>query len=338
MAGTKYLRKIYLGKETTDAGTAVAATAQLMMDGVIEQDATAIFPSYPTGNFGQSNIAYIPKLGSSIALSGEATFEQLPYILSGGVEKATPTTDTGSGTGYIWTFDMPTTAVNEIQTYTVEGGDNEQAEEFNYGYISEFTLSGASGEAWMLEATMQGRATSDTTFTASTDVAVPSAEPILFGNTKIYIDATSTDFGTTQKTLTLLGATVTCNTGWVSKHSADGRLDYSFIQLGMPELTAEFTMEHNSTATAEKAAWRAGTERLIQLISTGTNLTTAGAYSAKTMIINMVGKWESFGGLEDQEGNDIVTGTFRARYSKDTAATATQFGQFVVVNEIATLP
>jgi len=343
MAGTKYLRKIYVGKESTDStawGTPVAATAQLMMDGVIERDDTAMFPEYPTGNFGLSNVSYIPKKSSQIALTGEATFEQLPYVFMGGLNGATdtPTTDTGAGTGYIWTFQMPTTTIPAIQTYTVEGGDNEQAEKFNFGFISEFTLAGASGEAWTLEATMMGRQSTDASFTASTDVAVPTVEPILFGNTKIYIDAATTDFGTTQKTLTLLGASVKVKTGWMPKYSADGRLDYSFIQLGLPEVVAELTFEHNATATAEKAFWLSQSERLLRLIATGSATVGTGAYSTKTLIIDLVGKWEKFGPLDDQDGNDIVVGTFRSRYSNTTVATSTQFAKFLVVNEVALLP
>jgi hypothetical protein len=344
MAGTKYLRRIYIGKESTDStawGTPVTTTAQLLLDGVIEREDTAMFPEYPTGNFGLSNVSYIPKKSSQIALSGEATFEQLPYIFAGGIYGATdtPTTDTGTGTGSIWTYQMPTTTVPAIQTYTVEAGDNEQGELFNYGFISDFTLSGASGEAWTIEATMMGRQSTDMTLAATSDRTFPTtAEPILFGNTKIYIDLASTDFGVTQKTLTLLGASVKVKTGWMPKFSADGRLDYSFIQLGLPEVLAELTFEHNATATAEKAFWLSQTERLIRLIATGTTLTSAGAYTTKTLIIDMVGKWENFGGLDDQDGNDIVVGTFRSRFSNTTVATSTQFTKFLVVNEVATLP
>jgi hypothetical protein len=122
------------------------------------------------------------------------------------------------------------------------------------------------------------------------------------------------------------------------KYSADGRLDYSFIQLGLPEVTAEIVMEHNSNATAQKAYWLAQTELCVRIIATGSATVGAGAYSTKTMIIDMVGKWESFSGLDDQDGNDIVTGTFRSRYSNTTTATSTQFTKFLVVNEVATLP
>jgi hypothetical protein len=98
-------------------------------------------------------------------------------------------------------------------------------------------------------------------------------------------------------------------------------------------------MEHNANATAQKAYWLAQTELCMRIIATGSATVGAGAYSAKTMIIDMVGKWESFSGLDDQDGNDIVTGTFRSRYSNAAStAASTQFTKFLVVNEVATLP
>jgi hypothetical protein len=88
---------------------------------------------------------------------------------------------------------------------------------------------------------------------------------------------------------------------------------------------------------AEKAAWRAGTARLIQLKFEGSALTTTddlATYDVKTFIINLAGKWEKFGPLDDQDGDDVVTGTFRARYNAEAA----RFAEIIVVNEVETMP
>jgi len=95
------------------------------------------------------------------------------------------------------------------------------------------------------------------------------------------------------------------------------------------------TFEHDATSAAEKVAWRAGTTRQLRLRWLGTALTTAGSgYTYKTLIVDMAGKWEKFDKLAEQDGNDIVTGTFRARYN----STAALFCELVVVNELASLP
>ena len=98
----------------------------------------------------------------------------------------------------------------------------------------------------------------------------------------------------------------------------------------------DITFEHDGTSQAEKAAWRAGTTSLIQVKFEGTTLSDAvgGTYAVKTFIINLTGKWEKFTPLDEQDGDDIVTGTFRARYN----ATSASFAQFVLANETETMP
>jgi hypothetical protein len=63
----------------------------------------------------------------------------------------------------------------------------------------------------------------------------------------------------------------------------------------------------------------------------GNALTTSGTFTYKTLIIDLAGTWESFDSIGDMNGNDIVTGTFRAGYD----ATAAKFAEIKVVNETA---
>jgi len=50
--------------------------------------------------------------------------------------------------------------------------------------------------------------------------------------------------------------------------------------------------------------------------------------------VDLAGKWESFETLGERDGNDIVTGHFRARYvSADSL-----FAAIVVVSALASLP
>jgi hypothetical protein len=65
----------------------------------------------------------------------------------------------------------------------------------------------------------------------------------------------------------------------------------------------------------------------------GAALTTAGTYTYKTFIIDLVGKWQSFSTIDEQDGNDVVTGTFKGAYN----STAGLFGRFIVVNENSSL-
>ena len=244
----------------------------------------------------------------------------------------TPTQDTG-GSGYISEFIFPTTAKKTFKTLTIEGGDDEAVERIEYSFVSSFTLSGQSGAAWQISSEWIAReVTEGVSFTAA--VPVPDVESILFLKTKLYIDAVSGTIGSTQKSNTLLASTLNVTTGLIPKYTGDGELYFSFVQATESEITLDVTFEHDGTATAEKTAWRDETPRQIRLLAEGSAFTTAGStYENKTMIIDLAGKWESFDKLGDQDGNDIVTGTFRARYNSAAAL----YARITMVNDLASL-
>lgn len=332
MPGIKALRKIQLGREST-AGTAVAATTLWRGLGTMEDTTEVVFPEEDIGYLSGVDRSYIPKVDGQIELeSVEATFEQLPHILEMGIKTVTPTAD-GVGSGKIYTYDFPTTAAPTIKTYTIEAGDNQQAEEMAYCYAEEFTLEGNAEEAWMMSATVNGRQVSPTTYTGA--IAIPTVEDMLFQKSKLYIDAIGGTWGTTLKSNTLMTASLSYKTGIIAKFTADGNLYFSFIQYTQPEVLLSVTFEHEATSVAEKASWLAQTPRLIQIKTEGSALTTPGtAYSFKTALINLAGKWDSFEKIGDKDGNDIIEAEFRARYN----STGAKFGQIIVVNELASLP
>jgi hypothetical protein len=329
MAGIKALRKLQIGKEST-AGTPVAATTVWRGEGTGADNREVVFPAEDVGILGGLDRAFTPKLEASVDMAETpATFEQLPYILEAGIAAETPTQD-GAGTGYVYEYAFPTTAQNVPKTYTIEHGDDQQAEEIEYCHVTELTIAGAAGESLNMSATWKGRQSATTSYTGA--VAIPTVEEILFGTGKLYIDPTSTYPATTQKSNTLLNAELAVTTGMQAVYTADN-LYFSFIKNVMPEITLNITFEHDSTAVAEIAAWRAGTARSVRLEFTGSDLTTGATYDEKKLIIDLVGKWESFEALGEQDGNDIVTGTLRCRYN----ATAGALGNILVVNELSAL-
>lgn len=328
--GIKALRKIQLGAETT-AGTAVAADTVWRGIGMIKDNRETIFPEEDIGYLSGKARAYVPKYEAELAMDAvPATFEGLPVILSAGVKNIiTGVTDTG-GSGKVYTYTFPTTTANTITTWTIEGGDDTQAEEMEYSFVESFELSGNGGEALQMSANWRGRQVSKATFTAN--VTTPATvEEILFGKGKLYIDSVSGAIGTTQVTNTLLGASLSVNTGWIPKYSADGNLYFSWAQLTKPEILLNVTFEHNASAVTEKDAWIAKTPRQLRLQFDGSALTTAGTFAYKTLRIGLAGLWESFDSISDMDGNDIITGTFRAGYDP----TCAKFAEIKVVNETA---
>lgn len=337
MAGIKALRRIQLGAEAV-AGTNVVATAIWRGTGMGQDNRETTFVEEDIGLLGDALRTYVAKTGGEVAFEGIASFEQMGYFLQSGLYNTSPTTDTSSAK--IWTWNIPSAstdpiATTDLQTYTVEFGDNQQAEYMNYCFTRELNLTGTVGEALQVSATMEGRAVATTDFTAG--ISTPTVESILFTNGKLYIDSSSDTLGTTQVSSTLFAVDLNFTTGWRGYPAADGRVDFSFVKRTKEELTCSITFEHNASAVAEKAAWRNQTERAIRLRFDGNALSStdaAATYDTKTLIVDMLGKWESFDALTDQDGNDQVTGMFRVGYS----ATAAKKGSFILVNELATLP
>jgi hypothetical protein len=334
MSGIRALRKLQFGRHSaSDSGDPIAATTIWRGMGTIEDARDLHFIAEDvgilTGTDRTNTSAYNAKLSLDAVPS---TYEQLPHILEMAIKTATATSDSGGGSGYIYTYTIPTTAGNTVKPYCIQGGDNYQAEVANYMHCTDFTLDGDEGKEWMMSASLFGRTVANATFTAG--LTLPTVYNMNFGMSKLYIDSDSDTWGTSLKSNTLLKASFKYTTGLVPKRTADGRLDFSWVQTTAPKISLGLTFEHDVTSVAEKTSWRNEVPKLIRLINTGVALTTPGVYTYRTMIIDLAGKWEKFAKLGERNGNDILEGTFTGRYNSTQASA----GQIVIVNQLSSLP
>jgi hypothetical protein len=331
MAGIRKLRKIQIGVESsTDPGTEVNATTYLRLNGTLEDARETIHPDEDVGILWGTDRSYNSKEQGILQTQGEATFEQLPYILNAGVKGVAGVQD-GAGTGYVYTYAFPLTDSDTIYSYTIEGGDNQGAEVMTYGIVPEFTLSGEIGQAWMVDATWNGRTVAASTYTAG--LSLPSVEEMLFTKTKLYIDNDSDTIGTTQITSTLINANLAVSL-WRPVWTADGNLYFAFTKVSQPSAVLTMTFEHNSSAITEKGLWRTNTNRLVRLKAEGTALGTSGTYTYKTLIINLAGSYSKWDKIDEVDGNDVIACTFEVGYNSTYGAA----GSIVVVNELSALP
>jgi hypothetical protein len=170
------------------------------------------------------------------------------------------------------------------------------------------------------------------TFTPS--VAIPSVAEFMFPESQLFIDAVGGTLGATNFGV-FTDFSLKYNSAVRKRFGANNSKKYDSAELrGGPEIVLTVGMPYDTKAIAEIAYKKAQTARKIRLQLNGATLGTAGSvYSKKTVIIDLPGKWESFDGLEDVEGGDIVRGTFRCKYN----STAALNPRFLVVNELASL-
>lgn len=328
--GAKALRQLQLAQEAT-MGVAAVPTAIWRGTGVLEDIRDPEVVEEDVGILVPPTRSYIPALAAKLDMpSIEATFEQLTYLLSAGVKDVAGVQD-GAGTDYIWTYPFATTTKNTPQSYTIRGGDDTEVEEMEYSLISKLTLEGEFGKAWMMSAEWFGRQVTGGKSFAS--LSLQAVEEILFSKTALYIDSDTDGFGTTPITATLRKAKLDITTGYIPLPVA-GNLYFGVHGAVKPEIMLDLEFEWNSNAVTEKGHQRTQTERAIRLLCEGSDVGTPGTtYSAKTLIIDIPGRWQKFTPLGESDGNNIVTATLKGGYNTVLASS----GEIVVVNESSTL-
>lgn len=342
--GITALEKTLIGVEALAGATTDTVTTYWRGMGKIKDKREVVFSEEKVGRFGGTTRSYIPKTGSEVTLEGDLTFEQIPYIFNAGVYLATATTDTSSALTRTWNVQSADTdafQTTDLGTLVVESGDNIGVEISRYAFVKNINLSGKQGEAVMLNATLEAREpTTSATFTAvgSTDLE-NTISTVLMSKVYLYIDDTTSTIGTSQVSETILDFSLDFKTGWVSLPAKDGRLDFSNIKRVHDEIMLEVSFEHNASSEIEKGYWRNETERAIRLKFLGNALSTTdvgATYDTKAFVIDLWGKWTSFGaeGLEEQDGDNVYRGSFKAAWSPNGANKA----RFIAVNEVATLP
>lgn len=330
MAGVVKGRFVQLGQEGT-AGSEANATAIYRGLATWTDETEVVFAEENVAYVSGVDRTYIPKVSAVAEFEEhEATFQQIRYWFDAGVDNVAGVQD-GAGAGYVYTYALPELATDTmtVKTYTIEMGDNQQEEQAYGCFVEEFTISGAPDEAVKISGNWRGRQIETGTKTAG--LTLPTVEEILFNKGKLYI-GTGDTFGS-QVALQWVGFDMSVKTGWMSQPTGDGNLYAGLLKQVGPEVTIDLTLEHSTQAVAELAAWRAQTHRKMRLLFEGTTFAQGTTYDRQTFIIDIDGKWESFEGMGDMDGDDVYTGTLRARYN----ATSQAFVGFTVVTNEATL-
>lgn len=333
MGGTRKLRKLEFAVEAT-LGLVLPATTLWRGVGVIDDARVVEYIDEDVGIL--SGVDRSEEIQTAAALELESTpftFEQFPYLCAMGIKNVVTGSADGAGSGKIYDYDWPTTALNTIKTGCFRGGDESGAEIMEYGFCEKFGLQGEGGGLLMMNGTILGRQVTAGAFTGG--LALPTVAGVQTNKGKLYTDAVAGTIGTTQIQNTLFGVKLEFVTGWKPAFYCDGVGYFSMPEMDKPHVSGSLTVKHNSNAINYKTYWRTQTTKLFRLVWQGPALATAGTtYTYKTLLVDFAAKILKVSKLGEKDGNDIVEVTVDSRYN----STAALYGQIIVVNELASLP
>ncbi len=321
--GQKAFRKIQIGVESTH-GTAVAAT-EVMLGTLSVKPSDQVWhkPEQDRGVLAM-NVETPFEVSKEIELDfeGELYDSLLVLLASIGIRgNVTPTQpdDSGEPNHYLWLFEPTLTspntpdATNGIETFTVEYGDNIQAYEVEYLFLTSLEISGTVNEAIMVSATFMGRQVGEVSFTGS--LSAPSASYFAFNNSQLYIDTTYANLGTTAKTGVLRAFTWTYESMFTPLFAADGSLFFSGIKEDKKKIDLELTFWRDDTITeAEFDKYQAQTTSYIRIALNSDTEMDSGQDNPEYVYLDGAFKYTEFPAIDDESGTSVITVTAESFY------------------------
>lgn len=342
--GHKALSKVQMGQEGVGTpGTAVAADfiwrgpyAGLKdareTEAVDEQIGVAL----------KSSRKYASMLLAELSMPvTNLTPEQSLHIFEAAIKQINTGVADGAGSsGFVYAYNFGSTAINTISTYTIETGDETQAEEAEYCFVKSFTITAVKGESVQISAEWVGRQVVLSTFTAAQ--TAPAVTEIHSSAGTVYIDEPSGSIGTTAIAAgNIQEMTLNVTTGLVPVFTIDsGNLYFQGHGFDVDEFEASMEIKflHDTAALAEKVAWRANTNRLYRVEFTGAAYGTPGASTLlgglSGIQIDFPGSYESFSAIEFEDGKSVLTATLTGGYENESAESL----GITVANEVAAVP
>jgi len=333
--GRKELRSIRLKAENTNG---VAAVPRFIWRGngeMPKDDREIVFVEQQVGVFGGTDDTYTPKLMASLELAEtEANFEQIADLFQmaglgtfGGGNRA-GSAQGASGSAVVFTLPVPTTSGPVTYSYTVEAGDDAEAELIPYALAEEIKLSWKGGEAMKVSANLIGRYVQRSNAVGSFNAVgtLPSVEYILSSGS-VWLTPAGSAFGTgLVPSGNLLEGELTFTSKWTPKFPVDSGTTYfhTAVFTGI-DIEGQFTFEHQSTgtysaagSTGQKQKFRDMVPQLVRLAWPGGTISEGTTYQNKLLQIDLPIKYSEIEPLDDIDGNDVVAMSFLSKYSTST--------------------
>jgi hypothetical protein len=225
---------------------------------------------------------------------------------------------TNEPNAYLWTYTPSLTAPNTpdqasgIDTFTIEYGDNLQAYELPYCFITRLEISGAQNEVCKFSAEISGTQRTDTTFTAA--LTAQSVQRFPFNVAKFYIDTTWAGLGGTQKQGVLRAFTWSLETMFKGFVTADGQLYFYSVAEDKKKVELSLTYVRGTTGDAERSKYEARTTSFLRLDLYGQTELDSGQSNPPYLRLDQAIRYFDWPEVGDDEGLSTVQVTGESVY------------------------
>jgi hypothetical protein len=335
--GRKELRSIRLRLEAING---VRETPRFLWrgNGDMPQDAREIVKvEEQIGIFGGADRTYMSKMSGQISFADtELTFEQVgDVLLAAGLGTLWPTyagSVIANSNSVRQSLFVPTTETIPVASFTIEAGDNVEAEVLPYGICTKVDIQGAGGEPLRLSSDWQSQyvARTNPEGTFSAVGTLPAVEVALASRGSVWL----TDAGVAGSWLVTGGNLLSFSVGyepkWAWKYSVDFGTTYPVraVYTGA-EISGQFTFEFQpgtfggAGTAGQKEKWRGQTAQILEMKFFGGTITggttVAGtSYENKEFGFKLPIKYDSFNAIDDQDGNSVISASWTSRYNELT--------------------
>jgi hypothetical protein len=268
---------------------------------------------------------------TNLSISGQGSYQELPYLLSSLLVDVSPSTV--DGTGRSWLYEPANRTENTKARYTIEQGSATRAGKVTYGAVNglEITFNRENGVTISGSGFAQQYQDSITLTGSPTSV---TEAPILPTHLNVYVNDSFATIGTTKLTRDF-NAVWRCNDivgqVWpINSATASFAADVEIV----PTVEMELQASADTQGMAFLTAVRAGSTKYIRLEAISTVLAGAATAFYKVWIDGAM-KVKTVGGFDDADGLKVINWTLGA--VQDTTFSATAFSRVTVVNTLSAL-
>lgn len=317
------LQVLQIAPETTP-GTPVAATKKFVAEDWPFSPRLNINNFRPMG-YKFRTFSSVGKEWVEGSIRGEANYEELQYPLCSVLKDVV---GTGAGADKTWTFTPASAARDTLRTFTVEQGNDVQAERAAGVFVTDFGITFTRDSVSVDGRVIGRRVTTGHTLTGGTTEV--GTKPVLPKDVSVFLDTTAGGIGTT-KLLRVLEA----RWGVQNRQGMLWVLDAaqtSFVTSVEIEPTVEVRLKLEADAVGMgfiAAPIRTGDTRWVRIVATGDTL-GGGTYKLQ---FDTALKCKNVGELADQDGVYAMEYTFDVVHDAGWAKAMTA----TLVNSVAAL-